>query len=69
MSLVFLLVSVLALDEFQDLRKKYENELECRKQAEEYASEVQISHIFSIAHICDLFAPLGSRELKLAKRR
>lgn len=30
----------MALDEFQDLRKKYDLEVECRRKAEEYASQV-----------------------------
>ena len=35
-----IVVSVMALDEFQDLRKKYDAEVELRKKAEQYATQV-----------------------------
>eukprot|EP00795_Rhopilema_esculentum_P012081 gene12081-2674_t len=33
-------VSFMALDEFQELKKRYDGEIECRKKAEEYASQL-----------------------------
>lgn len=39
---------MLALDEFNELKKKYELEIECRKKAEDIASEV----IFISCYLC-----------------
>lgn len=39
---------MLALDEFNELKKKYELEIECRKKAEDIASEV----IFISYYLC-----------------
>eukprot|EP00794_Sanderia_malayensis_P005295 gene5295-5964_t len=37
-------VSVMALGEFQELQKKYQLEVECRRKAEEYASQLHHTH-------------------------
>lgn len=45
----FLVVSHLALDDFSDLQKKYEMEIEFREQAEKIAAEVQRIKVVSLS--------------------
>ena len=50
-----IVVSVMALDEFQDLRKKYDAEVELRKKAEQYATQVENLLHFLLVLLVSLF--------------
>ena len=54
-----IVVSVMALDEFQDLRKKYDAEVELRKKAEQYATQVwNLLHFLLVVLVVILFVCL-----------